>query len=105
MNIRELAENLGLEEDEYLELLELFIDTGMVDIEKLRSAVKEGNAEKAAQAAHSIKGASGNLGLMEIYDVARKSEEEARNNSLIELTESAQTLKEQFDSLAEVARR
>jgi len=105
MNIRELAENLGLEEDEYLELLELFIDTGMVDIEKLRSAVKEGNAEKAAQAAHSIKGASGNLGLMEIYDVARKSEEEARNNSLGELAESAQKLQKQLDSLAEAARK
>ena len=105
MNIKELAENLGLEEDEYLELLELFLDTGMTDIEKLRSAIEEGNAEEAAQAAHSLKGASGNLGLMEIYDVALKSEEEARNNSLDGLVDSAQTLKEQLDSLAEVARK
>jgi len=105
MNIKELAENLGLEEDEYLELLELFIDVGMADIEKLRSAIEEGNAEEAAQAAHSLKGASGNLGLMEIYDVALKSEEEARNNSLNGLDESVQTLKGQLDSLAEVAHR
>lgn len=105
MNIKELAEKLGLEEDEYLEILELFIDTGMVDIEKFRSAIKEGNAEEAARAAHSIKGASGNLGLMEIYDVARKSEEEARNNSLDGLAESVQTLKEKLNSLAEVTRK
>ena len=105
MNIKELAENLGLEEDEYLELLELFIDVGMADIEKLRSAIEEGNAEEAAQAAHSLKGASGNLGLMEIYDVALKSEEEARNNSLNGLAESVQTLKGQLDSLTEVAHR
>jgi len=105
MNIKELAENLGLEEDEYLELLELFIDVGMADIEKLRSAIEEGDAEEAAQAAHSLKGASGNLGLMEIYDVALKSEEEARNNSLDGLDESVQTLKGQLDSLAEVAHR
>ena len=105
MNIKELAENLGLEEDEYLEIIELFIDTGMADIEKLRTAIEEGNAEEAAQAAHSLKGATGNLGLMEIYDVARKSEEEARNNSLDGLAESVQTLKGQLDSLVEVARR
>ncbi len=105
MNIKELAENLGLEEDEYLEILELFIDTGMADIEKLRSALKEGNAEEAAQAAHSLKGASGNLGLMDIYDVALKSEEAARNNSLDGLAESVQTLKEKLNSLAEIARK
>ena len=105
MNIKELAENLGLEEDEYLELIELFIDTGMTDIEKLRSAIEEGNAEEATRAAHSIKGASGNLGLMEIYDVALKCEEEASNNSLDGLAESAQALKEQLDSIAEIARR
>ena len=105
MNIKELAENLGLEEDEYLELIELFIDTGIVDIEKLRSAIEEGDAEEAAQAAHSLKGASGSLGLMEIYNVALKSEEEARNNSLDVLAESVQILKGQLNSLAEVARK
>jgi len=105
MNIKELAENLGLEEDEYLEILELFIDTGMADIEKLSSAIEEGNTEEASQAAHSLKGASGNLGLMEIYDVALKSEEAARNNSLDGLAESVQTLKEELNSLAEVTRK
>ena len=105
MNIKELAENLGLEEDEYLELIELFIDTGMIDIERLRSAIEEGNAEEAAQASHSLKGASGSLGLMEIYNVALKSEEEARNNSLDVLAESVQILKGQLNSLAEVARK
>ena len=105
MNIKELAENLGLEEDEYLEILELFIDIGMADIEKLSSAIEAGNAEEAAHAAHSLKGASGNLGLMDIYDVALKSEEEARNNSLDGLAESVQTLKEKLNSLAEVARK
>lgn len=105
MNIKELAENLGLEEDEYLELVELFIDTGMADIEKLLSAIEEGNAEAAAQAAHSLKGASGNLGLMEIYDVALKTEEEARNNSLDGIAESVQTLKEELNSLEEIARK
>ena len=105
MNIKELAENLGLGEDEYLELIELFIDTGIVDVEKLRSAIEEGDAEEAANAAHSLKGASGSLGLMEIYDLAMKTEKEARNNSLDGLAESVQTLKGQLNSLVDVARK
>jgi len=105
MDIKELAENLGLEEDEYLELIELFIDTGTVDVEKIGSAIEKGDAEKAANAAHSLKGASGSLGLTEIYDLAMKTETEARNNSLDGLAESVQTLKGRLNSLAEAARR
>lgn len=41
MNIKESAENLGLEEEEYLELLELFIDTGTTDLVDLQSAVEK----------------------------------------------------------------
>ena len=105
MNIKESAEKLGLEEDEYLELIELFMDTGMVDLEKLSSAIEKGNAEEAMQAAHSLKGASSSLGLMEIHNLALKSEDEARNNSLDGIAESVQKLREQLNSLAEVARK
>ncbi len=45
MNFRELAEDLGLEEDEFLELLELFMETSMSDLNKLQSTIKKGNAE------------------------------------------------------------
>ena len=105
MNIKGLAENLGMDEDKYLGLIELFIDTGMANIEKLRSAIEDGNVEEAGKAVHLLGGASGNLGLMEIYDVALKCEKKIRNNSLDGLAESVQTLKEHLNSLAEVARK
>ena len=35
MNFKQLAENLGLEEDECMELIELFIETGISDLENL----------------------------------------------------------------------
>lgn len=105
MNLKELAENLGLEEDEYLELVELFIETGKVDVARLRSAIKEGDTDEAANALHSLKGAAGNLGLMEIYDLAKKNEAVVRNNSFEGLTEFAQTLTQQLASLADLSRR
>ena len=74
MNFKELAKNLGLEEDAYMELIELFIETGRSDLDKLRSAIDEGNGEEAGNAAHSIKGAAGSLGLIEISEVAKEIE-------------------------------
>jgi HPt (histidine-containing phosphotransfer) domain-containing protein len=104
MNFKELAENIGLEEEEYLELIELFIETGISDLDKLQSAIEEGNPEKAANAAHSIKGASSNLGLMELYEVARKIEKQTRNDRLEGIAQSAQELKGKLDIIAEHAR-
>jgi len=104
MNFKELAKNLGLEEEEYLELIELFIETGMSDLDKLQSAIEEGNPEKAANAAHSIKGAASNLGLMEVYGVAKKIENQTRNDRLEGIAESAQALKEKLNEIAGLAR-
>ncbi len=46
MNFRELSENLSMEEDEYMELIELFIETGISDLKKLQTAAEEANAKK-----------------------------------------------------------
>ena len=99
MNIDELADNLGLEKDEYLELIELFIETGMSDINKLRFAIDEVNAENAADAAHSIKGAAGNLGLTEIYELAKKVEKTCRDGIPDNVPESVQELEKMLDYL------
>ena len=103
MNFNELADNLGLEKEEYLELIELFIETGMSDINKLRFAVDEVNAENAADAAHSIKGASGNLGLTEIYELAKKVEKTCRDGMLDNVSESVQELEKMLDTVKELA--
>ena len=104
MNFKELAENVGVEEEEYLELIELFIETGMSDLDTLYSAIKEKNAEKAANAAHSLKGAASNLGLMELYEAAMKIKEGILNNRLEETAEDVQVLKEKLDIIAEHTR-
>ena len=104
MNFRELAENLRLEEEQYMELVELLVETGTSDLEKLQSAIDEGDAEKAVNAAHSLKGAAGNLGLMELHKVAEDIEEKARNNRLEGTAEASQTLKAKFHEISEFIR-
>jgi HPt (histidine-containing phosphotransfer) domain-containing protein len=104
MDFKELAENVGVEEEAYLELIELFIETGMSDLDTLSSAIKEKNSDKAADSAHSLKGAASNLGLMDFYEAAKKIEEGILNDRLEETAEDAQTLKEKLDIIAEYTR-
>ncbi len=74
MDFTSLAENLGLETDEFGELVDLFVETGSPQVEELREALKTGDGEHIRRLAHSLKGASGNLGLMDISREARTIE-------------------------------
>lgn len=105
MNFKELAENLGMEEEEYLEIVELFVETGTSDLDKLQSAIEKGDKEEAANAAHSLKGASGNLGFTDFYDVAKLTEQKARsdNDSLDEIVEELKLLREKIDVIAKAS--
>ncbi len=99
MDIKAAAEGLGLEEDEFGEIVELFLDTAKSDIDKLKEGFESGDAEKAANAAHSLKGASGTLGFMEISEIAKKAEEDAKNNDIDKLGESVKKLNAFFEQL------
>ncbi len=103
MNFSELAGNLGLEEDEYLELIKLLIETSRADLEGIEASIREQNSDEVANRLHSIKGAAGNLGLMEIYDLAKQGEQIARNNAMDQLSDIVQGLKTRLNSLAEAA--
>lgn len=100
MNIKKLAENLGLEEDEYLELVELFIETGTADFQRIESSLANNDADQVMRSAHTIKGAAGNLGFTEISDLAKLIEENAGNDTLEGLDQVVSTLRSHFESIS-----
>jgi histidine phosphotransfer protein HptB len=102
MNINELAANLGLEADEYMELLELLVDSGREDITSLEKAMAANDADGVVKAAHSIKGAAANLGLTGLSETARDVEFSAREGNLEGMTEKMQPLKAEFTAIVEV---
>jgi len=101
MNLKELANHLEMEEEEFLELIELFLDTSTSDLKDLQSAVEKGEGLNAVKAAHSIKGAAANLGMAEIYELTKKIETEARGNQLDQTLESIPTLRRLLEQVAE----
>jgi len=102
VNIKEQAGKLDLEEEEYLELIDLFLKVGMSDLHELEFAVKQGKGEKVASAAHSLKGASANLRLTEIYDSARSLEAKGRSLDLSGAGELVQDIRQKLESIAEL---
>lgn len=77
MSLKELAENLGIDEEDFRELVQLFIDTTLSDLDKLLESINEEDYNKAKDAAHSIRGAAGNLGFMDIWESASACEKAA----------------------------
>ena len=100
MHFEELAKNLELEENEFLELIGLFVKTAYSDLNKLQSAIEDGDTEKAARVAHSIKGTSANLGLMGIFELAKEIEMSVQENDLYGATGAAKRIEEQLDGIA-----
>jgi HPt (histidine-containing phosphotransfer) domain-containing protein len=101
MKLKELAENLEMEVDEFLEIMKLFLETSVFDLNQLEAGIEEGDGQRVIIAAHSIKGAAVNLGLLEIYEAARKTEMEARENNLNGATVAAREIKEKIDQITE----
>lgn len=82
MDFQDLASRLGIDEEDFMELVELFVETTQSDIEKIKSGVNQGNAQEAAAASHSIKGAAGNLGFNDMFEHAKSMEMQAKAGSL-----------------------
>jgi len=102
VNTKRQAEMLGLDEEEYLELIDLFLKIGMSDLNDLEFAIKEGKAEEVASAAHSLKGASANLRLSEICDSAGRLEAKGRSHDLSGARELVRIIRANLESIAEV---
>jgi histidine phosphotransfer protein HptB len=76
------AQRLGLELDEYIELIGLFLETSDTDIGGMERAAVAHDFTSLVERSHSLKGSSGNLGLIEIYEKAKQIETNARANSI-----------------------
>ena len=100
MNLKELAMELDMEEDEIHELLKIFIESSESDLDRLQKAVDKGDHKQVANSAHSIKGASANLGFMDIFSVAKSIERKARDKSLDDVSDEVLIIKDRVSVIA-----
>ena len=101
MDMQELADHLGLEEEEFIVLIELFLETSVSDLSKMEEGLDQGDMGRIVEAAHSIRGASGNLGFAKIHQMANGVEMKARENSPDGLPEALREIREALDEVSE----
>ena len=99
MDIKKLSDIHGLTVEEFSEIVGVFIITAKKDIEKIRIATDAGDADAAGEAAHSLKGAAGNLGFTEISETARTAEVDASGEELEKVKNSLPLLIEQLGDI------
>ena len=79
MDFRNIASFLNVDKNEAETLGRLLADTVASDLEKIRRGIRDSDPESISFAAHSIKGASGNLGFEKLSQLAGELETLARD--------------------------
>lgn len=98
--IASIVNDLGLEEPDAAEILGSFIvDTNQM-IKDIDKTFEKKDYKALSQIAHSIKGASGNLRLNNIFELTKKMEEKVKNKELTELPTMIAQLKELIDNIS-----
>ncbi len=100
MDLKKIAESLGLDEEEYSEMIALFFESGGADLEKLEAAVAKGDARQGHEASHSLKGSAGSLGLMRVYEKVTRVDDKLRFGKLDGVSKMVADLRREYDRLA-----
>jgi HPt (histidine-containing phosphotransfer) domain-containing protein len=99
VNFDKLTETTGLDAQVVIELLEIFSDITLTDLEQMRQGLLAGDFEEVCRRAHSIKGAALNLSLNGIVRAASAVEDCVRAGDTGELRLFYDDLLGRFDSV------
>ena len=95
-----MASNLGFDEDEFKEVAQLLVTVSLSDMEQLEQGIASQNPDQVKNAAHSIKGAAGNLGFMDLAHCAETIETSARSNDIDNLSPHIETIKKTLNTIS-----
>lgn len=102
INVKKMSENVGLKENEYLSLLELFVETSISYVSELKSAIHDGDSKRVYETIHNIRGAAENLGIPEMPEIAWQMELKARQNILEGAEKATEFLAKRLEYLREI---
>jgi len=100
-NLDEALQMVDGDMDLLKELLQLFLEELPKRLTELSDAIKEMNFQDIQSIAHIIKGASANLSLVNIYNLALKIENCAKDREIEDIKESYKNLREELEYLEE----
>jgi HPt (histidine-containing phosphotransfer) domain-containing protein len=99
MNFRDMAGHIGFSEEEFQELVELFLESTLSELDHIKTAAQVPDFEKMAMSAHSMRGAAINLGFTEIHELAKTIESNARACELSGAVEAADEIRDHLERI------
>jgi HPt (histidine-containing phosphotransfer) domain-containing protein len=97
VNIDETMKRFVNDEEFYLECMDMFFQDD--SLEKLIKAIKENNNSVAFDAAHTLKGIVGNLGLEVLFEKVSTLVEELRDNRPINASKYLDEINEEYTKI------
>lgn len=101
MDFALMASEIGFDMEDFLELAEMLVETSLSDLRHFEEAMEAEDLTKAAMAAHSIKGASANLGFAELATTAKTLESFAKIGNLSEIDTHLTLIKQQIQDIGD----
>ena len=78
LDLEKIAKKLDFDLEDVEMLLEVFLESSKESLELLKDAIDTNNFEVIFKSAHAIKGSAANLTLIDIFDLAKEIELNAR---------------------------
>ncbi|MDX9995280.1 MAG: response regulator [Rhodocyclaceae bacterium] len=88
----------------YLRVIGMFVDSHADDAARLRSLIAQGQLKEATAVAHSLKGAAGNIGAKQVYELAESLNTALRHGSVSGLDVLLDTLDARLPALVTALR-
>lgn len=102
-NIKEALDRVLGDEELYMICLEKFMDDE--GFNRLGEFIEEKDIEKAFNESHTLKGVSGNLGLIPLYELLVKIVEQLRENSLEGVLEDYKKIMRSYNEIKKISRQ
>ncbi len=102
MDFKAMASKLGFDEADFIELAQLLVTTSRSQVSTIEQGAATGCSSTVTKAAHSIKGAAGNLGFTHIAAMARQVEILAGQKKFLEIRTTAADLATGLDGIQKV---
>ena len=99
-----LEEMVGGDQEFILEILQLYLDSSGPDVDALCVAADSGRFEDVLRLAHTIKGASGNIGADAMMEMSRRVELAAKSQDKALVVSETQRTRELYRKTTQVIR-
>ncbi len=99
IDLQEIADELDFDLEDIEMLMEVFLEGAKESLESLKMAIDNNDLEQIFQSAHALKGSAANLTLMDISNLAKQIESEARAGNDMDYVNQAKILEDMISNI------